>query len=162
MDYLTQPPDARLLMAGEFEDEALRAHVMAQPGWAHVDAPGLLPRGALASVLANARVGLLLFQPAPNHDNAMPTKLFEYMGAGLPVVVSKLLAECAEIVGKHRCGILVDPRDSREIAQAIGYLLLRPDEAQAMGERGRKAIDGRYEWASEARTLLDLYRTVAS
>lgn len=156
------PEEARLLLAGEFEDDLLLASVSALPGWRRVDAPGHLPRHALADAILNARVGLLVFQPAPNHDHAMPTKFFEYLGAGLPVIASKLLKAYHEIVERHRCGILVDPRDSDEIAAAITHLLSNPEEAQAMGERGREAVHGRYEWTSEARSLVGLYREIAS
>lgn len=152
------PADARLLLVGEFEDDALRRYVETLPGWERVEAPGPIPRKAVASVVANTRMGLLLFQPAPNHTDAMPTKLFEYMAAGLPAIVSRTLAVCREVVERHDCGILVDPTDSADIAAAMRYLFEHPEEACEMGERGRQAVHGRYEWASEARSLVGLYR----
>lgn len=92
----------------------------------------------------------------------MPTKLFEYMGAGLPVIVSKFLLAYREIVAGYDCGILVNPRDPAEIAAAIRAVFDRPDWAREMGERGRAALDGRYDWSTEARNLLNLYREIAS
>jgi glycosyltransferase involved in cell wall biosynthesis len=162
MESPSLPPQARLLLAGEFEDQELRARLTALPGWRRVDAPGMLPRRALGSLLGRARIGLLVLQPAPNHVDAMPAKLFEYMGAGLPVIVSTALEACSDVVRRHDCGILVNPRDCDEIADAMRYLFLRSNEAQAMGDRGRQAVGGRYEWSSEARSLVDLYRKVAS
>lgn len=155
------PPSARLLLAGQFEDEALRARIAALPAWPRVDAPGQLPRDALTAAVSSSRMALLVFQPAPNHDNAMPTKFFEYLGAGLPVITSKLLAAYRDILTEHQCGIFVDPRDSSEIAEAMLRLFSNPEEAQAMGERGRRAVLGRYEWESEARSLVGLYRKIA-
>ena len=103
-------------------------------------------------------MGLVLFQPAPNHDYAMPTKLFEYMAAGLPVIVSSTLRIYRDIVKEYRCGILVDPTDCADIAAAMCRVFSDSAEARAMGERGREAVGGRYEWASEARNLVALYR----
>lgn len=162
MAHPSLPPEARLLLAGEFEDEELRARLAALPGWRRVEAPGMLPRRALGSLLARSRIGLLVLAHAPNHVHAMPAKLFEYMGAGLPVIVSKALEACSDVVQRHQCGILVDPRDCDELADAMRYLFARPQEAQAMGDRGRQAVSGRYEWSSEARTLVDLYQKIAS
>jgi glycosyltransferase involved in cell wall biosynthesis len=152
------PDGARLLLVGEFEDDALRTRTAGLAGWDRVEAPGPVPRHTIPTILASSRMGLLLFQPAPNHTDAMPTKLFEYMAAGLPVIVSGTLEVCREVVERHRCGILVDPTDEREIANAIRFLFDRPGEARAMGERGRESVSGRYEWASEARNLVGLYR----
>lgn len=155
------PSEARLLLAGEFEDEALRLRVEELRGWAKVEPLGQLSRQALAKAMAEARIGLLLLLPAPNHDHAMPTKFFEYMEAGLPVIASKFLVAYRGIVDEHDCGILVDPRDPAEIAAAMRRLFAAPTEAQTMGQRGRAALMGRYEWNIEANNLLRLYREIA-
>ena len=155
------PADARLVLAGEFEDETLRSQVQRLPGWSRVQALGQLQRQALAKAMADTRMGLLLLLPAPNHDHAMPTKFFEYMEAGLPVIASKFLMAYRGIVDEHDCGVLVDPRDPAEIAAAMCRLFVAPSTAQAMGRRGRAALLGRYEWNTEANSLIRLYREIA-
>lgn len=154
------PPGARLVLAGSFEDEELRAKAARRTGWARVETTGQLPRHAIGEALANVQMGLLVLQPTASFELSLPTKLFEYMGAGLPVIGSRFLA-CCELLREHDCGILVDPRDPAEIAQAMADLFARPDAARAMGERGRQAVLGRYEWSSEARTLIGLYAEIA-
>jgi glycosyltransferase involved in cell wall biosynthesis len=155
------PSSARLMLAGRFEVPALRDRVANLPGWSRVNAPGHLSRSESAAALARARMGLLLLLPAPNHDHAMPTKFFEYLGAGLPVIASKFLLAYREVVDKYGCAILVDPRDPSEIASAMALLFARPSEAEAMGERGRQALRGRYDWGVEARNLINLYKEIA-
>ena len=154
------PRDARLLLAGPFEDEALRAYAAGLPGWSRVDAPGRVSQRELPGLLTRCRVGLLVLQPAESFVLSLPTKLFEYMAAGLPVIVSKFLA-CRDIVERCGCGIAVDPRDPDEIAEAMAYLFAHPERAQAMGEAGRTTALSRYDWSSEARTLVGLYREIA-
>ncbi len=63
-----------------------------------------------------------------------------------------------EIVEGAGCGLLVDPLNPEEIANAILWLLERPAEAQAMGKRGREAVRMRYNWSIEAQKLLQMYR----
>lgn len=152
------PSDARLVLAGPFESDELRAQMTAITGWTRVDYLGTVARRTIPSLLASARMGLVLFQPAPNHDHAMPTKFFEYMAAGLPVVASRTLEAYRDIVTSHKCGILVDPTNVADIAGAMARLFSDPSEAAAMGARGREAVFGRYEWANEARNLLGLYK----
>jgi glycosyltransferase involved in cell wall biosynthesis len=155
------PADARLLLAGEFEDATLRDDAAALTGWPRVDAPGRIARNRLGDAMNGARIGLLVLQPTASFEQSLPTKLFEYMAAGLPVIISRTLA-CREIVERHQCGIVVDPRDSAEIATAMCRLFEQTDEARAMGERGRQAVYGRYEWDSEGRTLLKLYHDIVT
>src|SRR5262249_46636175 len=140
----------------------LHAQMMAIAGWNRVDYRGTVPRATIPSLLAAARMGLVLFQPAPNHDHAMPTKFFEYMAAGLPVVASRTLEAYRDIVTEHRCGLLVDPTNVGDIAAAMTRLFTDPGEAAEMGARGRDAVFGRYEWANEARNLLGLYKELVA
>ena len=83
------------------------------------------------------------------------------MIAGLPVIASKFLRICREVVSDHECGILVDPRDVAEVGDAMARLFADPDAAREMGERGRAAVRGRYEWRSEALNLIQLYAEIA-
>jgi glycosyltransferase involved in cell wall biosynthesis len=147
---------ARLWLGGRFSEPGLEAACRAEPGWARVDFLGWVDRAQLAARLARARLGLVLLHPVPHYQANYPVKLFECMAAGVPVVASDLPL-CREVVEGAGCGLLVDPRDPAAIAGALAWLLDHPEEAAAMGARGRSAVEQRYTWASEARTLLALY-----
>jgi len=159
MEHPLMPQGARLTLAGDFEDDALLRRVGALPGWSRVDALGRVSRDDLAPVLARSRIGLLVLQPAPNFEQSLPTKLFEYMGAGLPVIASRFM-ECREIVEEYGCGVLVDPEDTDAIARAMQHLFTDAALARAMGERGRAAVQSRYQWRSEAKNLVQLYAQI--
>jgi len=51
----------------------------------------------------------------------------------------------------------VDPMNPAAIAEAIRWLLERPAEAKAMGQRGRDAIRRVYNWENEEQKLFELY-----
>ena len=158
---LPQSLDARLFLAGIFLPQQLESEVRQMAGWDRVTFEGWLSRCDLRQLLARARVGLVLFHPAPNHINAQPNKLFEYMSAGIPVLASDFPL-WREIVEGSECGLLVDPLDAGAIADELEWLLRHPDEAQAMGERGQQAVLTRYNWDYEGQKLLDLYRDLCS
>ncbi len=150
----------RLLFAGELNTPELRRDVEQLPGWRRVEFLGWQQRDGVLASLGRSRIGLVVLHPRPNYQLAYPVKLFEYMAAALPVIASDFPV-WRRIVEEAGCGLLVDPLDPRAIAEAITHLLSHPEEAEAMGRRGREAVLARYNWDSEAEKLLGLYERLA-
>jgi glycosyltransferase involved in cell wall biosynthesis len=149
----------RLSLAGSFQEAELEATCRAMPGWSRVEFLGWRSRIEIAALLGRARIGLVVLHPIANYLDAYPVKLFEYMAAGLPVVASDFPLWRDIVDG---CGLLVDPFDAAAIARAIEWLLAHPEEAAAMGARGRTAVMTRYNWDTEGKKLLRFYRRLAA
>lgn len=120
---------------------------------------GVLDRGKVRELLVRSMGGLVTFLPEPNHINAQPNKMFEYMSAGIPVICSDFPL-WRKIVEKNKCGICVNPEDPKEIASAINYLFEHPEEAKQMGKNGRIAVKKKYNWESESRKLINIYESL--
>lgn len=148
----------RLALGGTFDSSDLAREVRSRPGWMWVEELGWVGRTDYQRVLNSSRIGLLLLHDIPNHATSTPTKLFDYMAAGLPIVASNI-RHWTQYVTDLGTGIMVDPHDPQQIAGAIVWLLEHPDEAEAMGRRGREAVLARYTWESQADKLVDFYRT---
>lgn len=153
-------PGIRIVLAGRFECEALLEKARRSPGWKNVDFSGYCSRADVAQLFSNARVGLLLLQAAGNFEESLPTKLFEYLGAGLPVVISDFM-QCSRMVREYDCGIVVDSNDADAAARAISFLIDNPSIAQEMGERGRRLVTEQFQWTTEANKLKQLYAEIA-
>lgn len=109
--------------------------------------------------LSKAHVGLIAFQPhIQNHVYAMPHKLFDYMAAGLSVLMPKQAIEVAPIVEQTGCGLLVDPSNPDDLARGMNELFLDPARAHDMGEKGRAAVRKSYNWEAEAKSLVQMYK----
>jgi glycosyltransferase involved in cell wall biosynthesis len=157
MALLPDSLGATLELAGnQIPNDARPDEICRLPGWARVRHHGFLERSKAFQLLHDVRAGLVLFHPEPNHREAMPQKIFEYMGAGLPVIASDFPL-WRRILGDTGCGIFVDPLDPAAIARAIEYVLTHPKEAEKMGCRGRDAVLDRYNWNTEAEKLVSLY-----
>ncbi|EAP77334.1 probable glycosyltransferase [Roseovarius nubinhibens ISM] len=150
---------ATLRLAGDFTIEADRHVALTRTGWDRVKFDGWVSREGVADILANARAGLVVLRPVEHEMLTLPIKLFEYMAAGVPVISSDfpLWREIVEEVG---CGLLVDPENPEEIAAAMRWMIENPEEAEAMGHRGRAAILSRLNWEQEAETLIQTYETI--
>lgn len=149
----------RLQLAGTFYPTTLQTSVEQMSGWARVDFKGWIDRTGLINLLSGVRVGVITRHPIDRHLSAFPTKLFEYMAAGLPVVVSDL-PTIRPIVERHACGLLVDPLKPEDVAAGLQTLLNDPELAEQMGQRGYKAITEHYNWDNEVKTLLAVYQRI--
>lgn len=149
-------PEARLKMAGKFQSEAHLLDIEALQGWKRTDFEGWADRTKVAVLMGEVRAGLVLFQPLPNHTASQPNKLFEYMGAGLPIIASDFPL-WRQIVDGAGCGLLVDPQDPAAITRAMEWILDNPAQAEEMGRRGQRAVVTTYNWPTEAAKLVAFY-----
>jgi glycosyltransferase involved in cell wall biosynthesis len=149
--------DTKLVLAGPFEDANTKLAVKKISSWSKVNYMGIVSRNDVYQIMTQACAGLLLFYPEPNHINAQPNKMFEYMSAGIPVIASDFPL-WREIIKGVGCGILVDPLNPEAIANAIRRVLENPEEAEEMGQRGRKAVEQIFNWDVESIKLINLYK----
>ncbi len=146
----------KLNLGGFFSEKTLEAEVKTYSGWQRVNELGFLGRSEVAKVMSHSTAGLVTLHPLPNHIDAQPNKMFEYMSAGLPIITSNFPL-WKEIVEFNDCGICVNPLEPREIAEAIEYIMTHPDEAEQMGQNGKKAVLEKYNWGFEEVKLFKLY-----
>lgn len=117
---------------------------------------GWLNYKMLVDELYQSKIGIIIPHPVERYKTNYPVKLFEYMAAGLPLISSKY-GESSAFVKEANCGILVDPLNPQEVADAIYWLLKNTVEAEAMGARGKKLINEKYNWEQESDMLLGIY-----
>ena len=149
--------DARLILAGSFDNEQSEAAVRALPAWSKVDYRGQVPRSEARRIMSESCAGLVFFHPEPNHVDAQPNKIFEYMSAGLPVLASDFPL-WRQLVVASGAGHCADPLDVQAIADCMRKVLDQPEAAAQMGLRGREAVQSRFHWGHEERRLLALYQ----
>ncbi len=104
-----------------------------------------------------------------------PTKLFEYMATGRPVIASNLyqigevlegcpsidgLATAAEPPGKEQCGILVSPEDVGELSAALRFLVNNPAWRRAAGSNARRRAVARFTWDHHVKSILGRLQAV--
>lgn len=118
---------------------------------------GNLSREEVANLMSKSIAGIVTFLPEPNHINARPNKMFEYMSAGLPVISSNF-SEWKNIIDSNKCGVTVNPKAPEQISNAIDYLVANPEIAKKMGENGRDAVVTKFNWNNEEKNLINIYK----
>ncbi len=122
----------------------------------NIEYHGFVDRVKAREIFSESFAGIVAFLPAPNHNNANPNKLFEYMAAGLPIISSNFEA-WRDIVEGHNIGIVVDPNNVEEIVSAILYLKNNMNIAKDFGRNSRRVFEEKFNWQTEEKKLLQLY-----
>jgi glycosyltransferase involved in cell wall biosynthesis len=150
---------ADLVVAGFGADyERYQSIAAALPHADRVHFTGALAPADIATWTRGADVAAMPVQPDTlNHRFNTPTKLYDAMGVGVPVVASRLPG-IAPIVEETGCGVLCDPTDPEDVARAIREVIDAPERDRvAMRVRCLAAARERYAWQHQARELLGVY-----
>jgi glycosyltransferase involved in cell wall biosynthesis len=83
-----------------------------------------------------------------------PTKLFEYLASGRPVVASRL-GQIGRVVEHEETGLLFEPGDAEAFQAAVLRLVDHPEERRRMGERARQRAEERHTWVANVRRSLE-------
>ena len=149
----------KLTLIGDFASDGSKEKVESMAGWQHVDYSKALPYSEARTRMQQAQAGIVAFHPAPNHIEAQPTKLFEYMAAGCAVVASDF-PYWKSIIERFECGLCIDPTNPEALAKALVYLKNNPEITRQMGENGRFAVREIFNWSAESEKLIHLYNTL--
>lgn len=101
----------------------------------------LIPKVKLREVLGRAGCGLQVLANVPAfYDGTSPNKYFDYLAAGLPVLIN-YPGWLAAMTRQHRCGLEVAPSDARAFADALVYLADHVQVRTEMGQQARRLAE---------------------
>ncbi len=89
----------------------------------------------LIKLIKKASVCLVPLKNNPLFKNAIPSKMFEYMACGRPVIVS-ISGEVTEIIKKAKSGLISSPEDANSIADSILYYYNNRGKIMEQGRNG--------------------------
>jgi glycosyltransferase involved in cell wall biosynthesis len=119
---------------------------------------GYLPKERIMEEIGGADLVIALLDPS-NENNVIgtPNRLFEAMAVGTPVLVSTGTLS-GSIVEEERCGYAIQWSEGefRRIIAELSVAGVR----DMLGENGRNAVRGRYNWGIMKKRLLDLYESL--
>jgi len=156
-----QGRDIRLLLLGDGARKAALQEEAARLGLGSVVRfIGTVPKEQVARYWSLLDVSIIHLRRTELFTTVIPSKLFECMGMGLPVLHG-VGGESAEIVRKEGCGIVFEPENVDQLQQ--GLLTLQRDTEQRTQLRAAAlAAAGHYDRGALAARMLVLLRACAS
>jgi glycosyltransferase involved in cell wall biosynthesis len=149
------PQGWRLVMAGSVEPQL--AHLFEAPKLRErIEYLGLLSPGDARRLVGTSRVGVLAPPATRANLGSMPTKLFEYLAAGVPVVTASF-PMWRSMLEPYDCSVFAEVNSPEAIAAAIHRYADDLELWQRHGTNARRAADEVFNWDREAGRLVGLY-----
>jgi colanic acid biosynthesis glycosyl transferase WcaI len=153
-------PDIRFTLVGDGPQRDILKDAIRDQGLTNVEIAPPIPREETIAFYNSCDVCLVPLAPIPIFQETIPSKIFEVMACGRPLIAS-LSGEAADIVRRCDGGIVTPPGDGAALASAIEKMRLLPDEERdAMGRRARSFVSTHYDRRQLADRYLELLRAV--
>lgn len=138
-------PQAVLLIVGAGSGLATVERRLGELNLSNVKLIPPVPLQDVATLYTVAVAGLATLRDSPLFEGARPSKIFPILASAKPVIYSGA-GEGARLVSENDVGVVCRPEDAQALATAIAHLLDNPDEAAAMGRRGRVLVEEQFSW----------------
>lgn len=115
-----------------------------------------VPATSVTWFLSTADLGVAPFLRSDSHDSALATKISEYVGAGLPLLVSNCTAQ-AEFVTKHKIGEVFAAGNLPSFQDALNRML---PELATYRDAVTPELQQARSWERQETNLIELYRSL--
>lgn len=138
-----------VVLMGEGERKAAYAERCQNEG-IPVQFPEPVAKAKVTSICQAADIGVVPLCNIPRSQLVLANKLFDYLGAGRPVVVTGP-GDTADVVQKAGAGLWVPAGDPEAFAESLESLAADPVAAERMGAAGREFVQREWTRAASVR-----------
>jgi glycosyltransferase involved in cell wall biosynthesis len=154
----------RIMTTSRFFDEKIRLQFtqeIAKRNLGNIDLLPTVKPPLIMDILNQATIAISPNLRVPQQIKGIHTKIFEYMAAGLPIVLSDLPHQ-VEVVEKNQAGLMAQPEDVDSFVEAV--LRLAGDQALTvnLGRAGQNAYINHYSYESQLTSILKFYAAILS
>lgn len=146
-------PDAELLIVGDGPERSSLEAQLRKLGLLEATIfTGAVPAEEVPIWLNKMHVGLAPYRGSDSFYFS-PLKLYEYMAAGLPVVISRV-GNLQDAIVEGTIGFSVPPDDVEALAAVLIKLAIEPNRAKTMGGAARDHVLATHTWDNVAERIL--------
>lgn len=150
----------KFLLLGIIHEDALREkinkYILENDISDNVDIIDSVPHEDVIKYLRKCSIGIVTLLPIPKYLKNIPIKQFEYMAAGIPVVGSNI-PPIERFIKEADAGIVVDPKNTRQISDAIMKLLADKNLYKTLSQNGINAVKDKFNWWKMEEKMLQIY-----
>jgi glycosyltransferase involved in cell wall biosynthesis len=142
-EFHSRGESPEFLIVGDGAERASLAQRASERGLSNVRFAGRVPRDEIPSLILSSDVAVLSLRDVPLFEDALPTKMLEYMAAAVPVVASAS-GDVSRLLKQADAGLACPPDDATALAAGIREVMQDPIRARAMGSNGRRYVEAHY------------------
>lgn len=131
--------DIVFFFAGSGAQRGTVERIVAERGLANVRLIPRQPKARMPALWSACDVAIVPLRDNPVFATVIPSKIFESMGMGVPILMSLPEGEATRIVRETGAGVCVPPEDPAAMAAAIVELAEHPDRVAALRAAARAA-----------------------
>ncbi|MGC5629537.1 glycosyltransferase family 4 protein [Georgenia sp. Z1344] len=151
IDAAAKLPEVDFLLIGGGASKGAAVQRVERERLRNVEFRAPVPKDDLADVLADCDAGIFSISPYPVFRLGMsPNKVFDYLGAGLPVV-SNAKVPLRHVMADNECGRLGDIDELTECIEAVRAATV--EQRAEWVERGRGLVESRFSRSAGIRAL---------
>lgn len=160
-ERLLDRPDIAFFFAGSGADRARVEQIVAERGLHNVRLIPHQPKDRMPALWSLCDVALVPLRDSPVFAKVIPSKIFESMGMGVPILMSLPEGEATGIIRAADAGVCVPPENPEALAEALQRLAEAPAELARLRENARRAAPG-FSRETQARMMVQVLEQAAA
>lgn len=158
-ERLRDRADIAFFFAGSGAERAHVEQIVAERGLSNVRLIPRQPKERMPSLWSLCDLAIVPLRDTPVFATVIPSKIFESMGMGVPILMSLPEGEATDIVRGTHSGVCVPPENPEAMAAEIERLADAPEEMAQLRTLARAAAPG-FSRDVLAKSMLDVLQTL--
>lgn len=160
-ERLLDRPGIAFFFAGSGAARARVEQIVAERGLHNVRLIPRQPKERMPALWSLCDVALVPLRDSPVFAKVIPSKIFESMGMGVPILMSLPEGEATAIIHATDAGVCVPPENPQALAEALQKLAEAPAELARLRDNARRAAPG-FSRETQARMMLQVLEQTAA
>ena len=159
-EKLRNEPDLRFLFVGAGAEREALIESASRRGLENVVFMPTQPKDAMPAVWSLCDAALVHLRDSPVFRGVVPSKMFEAMGMGLPILLAAPEGEASRILAADQAGVWIPPEDPDALARSVLDLMENGEHRRAIAARSLAAAP-RHTREAQARQMIQAIEMAA-
>ena len=134
-EMLINKENIRILFAGGGADRSRLEQIVIKRGLTNVIMIPRQTKDKMPQLWSLCDISLVHLKDSPLFRTVIPSKIFESMAMGLPILISAPEGEATKIIKDNKAGIIVPPEDPKRLSERICELALDKDLVRTLSDQ---------------------------